>query len=72
MTHQEANRILDRLKDGTPYPAKIVDFALFLTGDKTLDEEGGGSGMAQTLQGKGETGGHPYGSSVVDSNHSRH
>lgn len=33
MTHQQAMRILDRLKDGLSYPAKIVDEALRLTGD---------------------------------------
>jgi len=33
MTHQQAMRILDRLKDGWSYPAKIVDEALRMTGD---------------------------------------
>lgn len=33
MSHAEAMRILDRLKDGWSYPAKIVDEALRMTGD---------------------------------------
>jgi hypothetical protein len=33
MTYYEAMRILDRLKDGWSYPAKIVDEALRMTGD---------------------------------------
>lgn len=33
MSHAEAMRILDRLKDGWSYPEKIVDEALRLTGD---------------------------------------
>ena len=33
MTYYEAMRILDRLKDGWAYPAKIVDEALRMTGD---------------------------------------
>lgn len=36
MSHKDAMRILDRLKDGWSYPAKIVDEALRMTGD--LDE----------------------------------
>ena len=33
MSWTEAMRILDRLKDGVIYPAKIVDEALRMTGD---------------------------------------
>jgi hypothetical protein len=36
MTHEMAMRILDKLKEGTPYPKTIVDKALMMTGD--LDE----------------------------------
>ena len=36
MTHAMAMKILDKLKDGTPYPERIVDIALMMTGD--LDE----------------------------------
>jgi hypothetical protein len=33
MTHAEAMRILDKVKDGVPYPVKIIQMALELTGD---------------------------------------
>jgi len=33
MTHKEAMRILDKVKDGVPYPEKIIRIALQLTGD---------------------------------------
>jgi hypothetical protein len=33
MTHKEAMRILDKVRDGVPYPEKIVTMALELTGD---------------------------------------
>jgi hypothetical protein len=33
MTHAEAMRILDKVRDGVPYPIKIIRMALELTGD---------------------------------------
>jgi hypothetical protein len=33
MTHAEAMRILDKVRDGVPYPEKIILMALELTGD---------------------------------------
>ena len=33
MTHKDAMRILDKLKDGIIYPEKIISMALELTGD---------------------------------------
>ena len=33
MTHKEAMRILDKVKDGVPYPEKIILMALEMTGD---------------------------------------
>jgi len=33
MTHKTAMRILDRVRDGIPYPEKIILMALELTGD---------------------------------------
>jgi hypothetical protein len=33
MTHAEAIRILDKVKEGIPYPEKIIRMALELTGD---------------------------------------
>jgi hypothetical protein len=36
MTHELAMKILDKVKEGTPYPRLIVERALMMTGD--LDE----------------------------------
>ena len=33
MTHRQAMIILDKVKDGVPYPEKIITMALELTGD---------------------------------------
>lgn len=33
MTYEMAMRILDKVKDGVPYPEKIINIALELTGD---------------------------------------
>lgn len=33
MTHKMAMRILDKVKDGVPYPEKIILMALEMTGD---------------------------------------
>jgi hypothetical protein len=33
MTHAEAMKLLDKVKDGVPYPEKIIRLALELTGD---------------------------------------
>ena len=33
MTHKEAMKILDKVRDGVPYPIKIILMALELTGD---------------------------------------
>jgi hypothetical protein len=33
MTHEQAMKILDKVRDGIPYPVKIINMALELTGD---------------------------------------
>ena len=33
MTHADAMKLLDKVKDGVPYPIKIIRMALELTGD---------------------------------------
>jgi hypothetical protein len=33
LSYKEAMRILDKVKDGVPYPIKIIRMALELTGD---------------------------------------
>ena len=39
MTHKDAMRILDKVKDGVPYPEKIILMALELTGDLCIPEK---------------------------------
>ena len=51
MTHELAMKILDKLKDGTPYPETIVNKALMMTGDldelqQESGEQCGGQGTA--------------------------
>ena len=38
MTHEQACRILDRAKDGITFPRRIIDQALWLTGDLDAHE----------------------------------
>ena len=38
MTHEQAHRILDRAKDGTTFPRRIIDQALWITGDLDAHE----------------------------------
>ena len=33
MTHEQAMKLLDKVKDGVPYPEKIINMALEITGD---------------------------------------
>lgn len=54
MTYEQAQKILNRVREGVHYPAAIVDKALFLTGDLDRDAEDGGQGMDQTLSGEGQ------------------
>ena len=42
MTYEQAQKILNRVREGVHYPARIVDKALFLTGDLDRYEEDGG------------------------------
>lgn len=49
MTHEQAHRILDRAKDGTTFPRRIIDQALWITGDLDAYEAMRSEGMAETL-----------------------
>lgn len=40
MTYETAMRILDRIREGWSYPAKIVDEALRMTGDLRENTDG--------------------------------
>jgi hypothetical protein len=49
MTHEMAMRILDKVREGTPYPQIIIRQALMMTGDldellKESGEQCGGQG----------------------------
>jgi hypothetical protein len=55
MTHEQAQKILDKVREGVAYPASIVDFALQLTGDLELYEENRGQGMGGAVQTQGQT-----------------
>jgi hypothetical protein len=53
MTHEQAQKILDKVREGVAYPASIVDFALFLTGDLDAHEAHGSEGMGRAVQTQG-------------------
>jgi hypothetical protein len=55
MTHEQAQKILDKVREGVAYPASIVDFALFLTGDIESHEANRGEGMGRAVQTQGQT-----------------
>ena len=53
MTHEQAHKILNRVRDGEAYPKGIIDRALCLTGDLDLHEAMRSTGMAATIPGQG-------------------
>ena len=52
MTYDQAQKILDLVREGHNYPPRIVDFALFITGDFDAYEAHGGPGMDREVQPK--------------------
>lgn len=54
MTYDQAQKILNKVREGVHYPAAIVDKALFLTGDLGAYEAMRGEGVDQTLQGESQ------------------
>lgn len=50
MNHEQAQKILDKVREGVAYPSGVVDFALFLTGDFDAYEAHRGSGMDREVQ----------------------
>ena len=54
MTYEQAQRILNRVREGATYPSRIVDFALYLTGDFDAYEEVRGKGMVEEVSAKDE------------------
>lgn len=49
MTYEQAQRILNRVRDGATYPSRLVDYALYLTGDFDAYEAKRGQGMAAAV-----------------------
>lgn len=49
MTYEQAQRILNRVREGATYPSRIVDYALYLTGDFDAYEETRGQGMVESV-----------------------
>lgn len=56
MTYDQAQKILNLVREGHNYPPRIVDFALFLTGDFDAYEAYRGEGMAGEIQTQGQDG----------------
>jgi hypothetical protein len=54
MTYEQAQKILDRVREGINYPPGIVDFALCLTGDLDAHEAHGGQGVGAEIQTQGQ------------------
>jgi len=54
MTYEQAQKILDRVREGVNYPPRIVDFALQLTGDLDAYETHGGQGVGSEIQTQGQ------------------
>ncbi len=71
MTYEQAQKILDRVREGVHYPPGIVDFALFLTGDLDAHEAHGSQGMAGEIQTQGQDGRGRAGPDMVGWHHWR-
>jgi hypothetical protein len=65
MTYEQAQKILDRVRDGVVYPSGVVDFALQLTGDLDAHETHRSEGMATEIQTQGQSGRGSSSASVV-------
>ena len=52
MTHEQAQKILNRVRDRVHYPAAIINQALILTGDLDADEDERSEGVAEALSRK--------------------
>lgn len=72
MTHEQAQQILDRVKDGITYPSRIVNAALWLTGDLDAHEAMRGSGVDQEVSSESINRWSAIGKSMVATNHLGH
>jgi len=65
MTYDQAQKILDRVREGVPYPARIIDFALQLTGDLDAHETHRSERMGREIQTQGQPGRSGAGTDMV-------
>ena len=72
MTYEQAQKILDRVREGVYYPDRIIDFALQRTGDLDGHETYGGQRMATEIQSESQRGRGGISSSVVGHGDCRH
>jgi hypothetical protein len=72
MTHEQAQKILDKVREGVAYPAGVVDFALQLTGDLDAHEAHGSQGMGREIQTQGQTSWGRASQDMVERNHFGH
>ncbi len=56
MTYEQAQKILDRVREGVYYPESIVDFALQLTGDLAEHQAQRSKRMGSEIQTQGQRG----------------
>ena len=72
MSHYEAIKILDRIKDGANYSLATINQALFLTGDidgyqfSGMDGSYGSAGMDCAIQPQGDIAGSSRSTQLVD------
>ena len=72
MNHAQANRMLDRLKDGEQFPITAINRALIMTGDldehiKGMDAGMRGEGLDSPLPQQNQRGGQARGEGLVGS-----
>jgi hypothetical protein len=65
MTYEQAQKILDRVREGVVYPSGVVDFALCLTGDLDAHETHGSRGVGSEIQTQGQRGRSGAGTDMV-------
>jgi|Laugrespbdmm15dd_1035085.scaffolds.fasta_scaffold48456_2 hypothetical protein len=72
MSHYEATKILDKIKDGADYTLATINQALFLTGDidehqfSRMDGSYGSAGMDCAIQPQGNIAGSSRSTQLVD------
>ena len=70
MNRIEANKLLDKARDGTRFTFEQISAALYATGD--LHDPMRGARMEESLQGKDQASGQSESPKLVDSSQSRH